>query len=313
MDTAAHITVPYAEAYEEFLILRGLGKKTRMSYTNALKRFLLWAENENIEPQNISYNDTIAFISHCRQRGNKQRTVQIMLTSVNNFYEFLMSRKEMAENPCSGIDVRGIKRRILYEIFTPAELEDIYKKFCSNPGGKNGSTGVGTTLVHQRNKIILGLIIYQALRTEELARLTVKDVKLSEGKIFITGGKRSDERTLELQAHQLYDLMNYINETRKLILALTGKQSEHLFVTLGHSEYFRNIMDKIIKKLIQQNSRIKDIKQLRASVITNWLSSHNIRKVQHMAGHRYVSSTENYQANNMDELKEDISRYHPDL
>ena len=30
-----------------------------------------------------------------------------------------------------------------------------------------------------------------------------------------------------------------------------------------------------------------------------------------MAGHRYVSSTKNYKANNMEEVKEDIDNYHP--
>jgi integrase/recombinase XerD len=30
-----------------------------------------------------------------------------------------------------------------------------------------------------------------------------------------------------------------------------------------------------------------------------------------MAGHRYVSSTESYQVNNIDELHENITKYHP--
>ena len=30
-----------------------------------------------------------------------------------------------------------------------------------------------------------------------------------------------------------------------------------------------------------------------------------------MAGHRYVSSTENYEANNIDSLQEDIQRFYP--
>ncbi len=72
-------------------------------------------------------------------------------------------------------------------------------------------------------------------------------------------------------------------------------------------------MDKLLKQLKKQNSKIKDGKQLRASVITNWLKVHNIRKAQHLAGHRFVSSTEAYQANNMDDLKEDVNKYHPDF
>lgn len=36
----------------------------------------------------------------------------------------------------------------------------------------------------------------------------------------------------------------------------------------------------------------------------------NLRKVQIMAGHRYVSSTEAYKAKNMEALKENIGKYH---
>jgi integrase/recombinase XerD len=55
----------------------------------------------------------------------------------------------------------------------------------------------------------------------------------------------------------------------------------------------------------------KSIDQIRASVIVHWLKLYNLRKVQVMAGHRYISSTENYKANNLDDLKEDIKNYHP--
>ena len=70
-------------------------------------------------------------------------------------------------------------------------------------------------------------------------------------------------------------------------------------------------MQKLTKSIKAINSKIKDVKHIRASVITNWLKVHNLRKVQHMAGHRYVSSTEAYQLNNIEELTEDIRKYHP--
>ncbi len=53
------------------------------------------------------------------------------------------------------------------------------------------------------------------------------------------------------------------------------------------------------------------MKQLRTSVITHWLKNYNLREVQYMAGHRYVSSTEAYQINDLDDLIEDIGKYHP--
>jgi len=45
--------------------------------------------------------------------------------------------------------------------------------------------------------------------------------------------------------------------------------------------------------------------------ITHWLKQYNLREVQYMAGHRYVSSTEAYPVNNMEDLRADIDQFYP--
>jgi site-specific recombinase XerD len=67
----------------------------------------------------------------------------------------------------------------------------------------------------------------------------------------------------------------------------------------------------MVSHLKKINPKVKSFAPIRASVIIHWLKLYNQRKVQIMAGHRYISSTENYKANNPDELKEDIKNYHP--
>jgi len=51
--------------------------------------------------------------------------------------------------------------------------------------------------------------------------------------------------------------------------------------------------------------------QIRASVITNWLHHYNLREVQYMAGHRFVSSTERYRTDNLEDLQKELEKYHP--
>jgi len=65
------------------------------------------------------------------------------------------------------------------------------------------------------------------------------------------------------------------------------------------------------KAIQKTNSEILHPKQIRASVITYWLKNHNLQAVQYMAGHMYVSSTEQYQLNNLDSLQKRIEEYHP--
>jgi site-specific recombinase XerD len=299
---ARPITLKNKDHFNEYLILKGLSERTRETIIRTVNYFADWVKTENMELETITYNDVVAYVNYCRKKGNKQRTILVTVNCIKHYYSLLVSENEITDNPCSNVDIKGVKRKLLYETFSPSELETIYKNYKSN-----------NHLVYKRNKIILGLIIYQGIRTEELAKLTVSDIKQREGKIQVPGAKRHNERELTLEAHQLYDLIDYINETRKLLIALRGQDSRNLFLSMGTSERFDNIMQKLSNQLTKQDKRIKEVKQLRASVISNWLKIHDIRKVQYMAGHRYVSSTEAYQANNLDDLKEDLNRYHPNL
>jgi len=71
------------------------------------------------------------------------------------------------------------------------------------------------------------------------------------------------------------------------------------------------MITQLMIKVRMINPSVKNAKQLRASVIVKWLKQHNLRQVQHLAGHRYISSIKSYQQNDMEGLKEEVQQYHP--
>tara|TARA_R110002049_G_scaffold14680_2_gene61620 strand:+ start:5988 stop:6311 length:324 start_codon:yes stop_codon:yes gene_type:complete len=107
-------------------------------------------------------------------------------------------------------------------------------------------------------------LVYQALNTNDLQSLITKDVKLREGKIFVKGSCRSNERTLKLEAHQILDFMEYQLKTRETILRETKKETDLFFVTQGSSLKLQNVMHKLMQELHKQNKQIKSVKQIRA-------------------------------------------------
>ena len=152
------------------------------------------------------------------------------------------------------------------------------------------------------------MLIYQGITTDELMRLTTADVKLKEGKVFMPGSKHSNSRNLELKPFQVMELHEYINQIRP---GLIVKPTEQLFISMEGNTNMKNSLHHLFRALKRTNPGIKNAKQIRVSVITAWLKTHNLRQVQYMAGHRYVSSTERYQLNNLEGLKDQVDKYHP--
>lgn len=300
------------EKYREWLIIKGYSKNTAESNITMLQRFTQWLEKENIDIAATGYNDVMAFIQSCNQRGNERQTIQQYVVAIRHYYSHLIYEGEISDNPASNIEIKGIKRRKLHDTLNIEELEQLYKSYPAElETKKNSPPQQLNQLARKRTKVMLGLLIYQGIRVDELAELETTDLKLREGKIIIKGKRRTNERTMKLEGFQIIDLMDYINETRKALLQINQRETKQLFFGKDKGIYFSNVMHSLMKSLKQHNNKIKSIKQIRASVITNWLQQYNLRQVQYMAGHRYVSSTEAYYANDIAELQAEIFKHHP--
>jgi integrase/recombinase XerD len=70
-------------------------------------------------------------------------------------------------------------------------------------------------------------------------------------------------------------------------------------------------MQHMIRQLQKLNPKIINVNQIRSSVISFWLQRYNLRQVQYMAGHKYVSSTERYRVLNTDDWQSELQRHHP--
>ncbi len=308
------------DKFKEWLIIKGYSKTSIQTIIRAVVYFMAWAEKENINDiTQTSHNDIIAYIQYYNIKGTGKKTIAHYIMHVKKYFDWLMTEELVTDNPCSNIKIKGIKRKVLHEILPIEELEQLYNNYSiviivqKSETLKIPPPQQMQNLARRRNKIIVGLLIYQGVRAEEVAKLQLQDVKLREGKIFMAGARRSNDRTLPLESHQVFELLDYINDTRKQILHYRNftTPTQELFLNLGESSRKNNRFAVLLPHLKQMNGKVKTLEQIRASVIVHWLKLYNLRKVQVMAGHRYISSTENYKANNLDDLKEDIKNYHP--
>lgn len=295
------------EDFKEYLQYKQFTKKSVASRLIVFDQYLRWIEKEHLDIEQISYNDLLLFMKHCQQKGISQRTIKHYMIIVRHFYDHLEREQIISINPATDINVKGAKRKVLYHTLEAHELHQLYNQYPSE------------TIKERRNKVMLGLLVYQGVQTSELAKMEVKDVNLREGKIYVPGSVKSVSREMTLEAHQIMDMYDYVLNVRNQIAALPAKrknqtrqETDILFIGDGGNCHSISIfVNRLMIQLRKQNPQVLNAKQIRTSVIVKWLKNYNLRQVQYLAGHKYISSTESYLQNDMEGLKEEVQQFHP--
>lgn len=288
------------EKFKDYLTKKGLQPATTKRYISYLETlYFPYFEKAVIAIEQAKYTDLLAYVNHLQEKDFSVNYINHILSAVRHYYNYLKTIQKVTKNPAAELFIKGAVRRIPHDLFSTEKLEEIYTGF--------NQTGI----VGKRNKILLGLIIYQGLNTTELSLLEPIHLRLREGKIDIPGTNQKNRRTLKLEAHQMIDLQEYVGNTRDLILAITEKETSRLFTSMGSSYNLANTLYKITKTLKKQHTDFKNLQQLRQSRIALWTKQYDIRQAQYLAGHKYVSSTERYEKTNLEDLQKELNKHHP--
>jgi site-specific recombinase XerD len=297
MNESSLLKTSKTESFVQYMKRKEMTVQSIKSYMVVAESFLSWLRKENMTGTEVRHQDILAFMKHQQKKGVSQRTVQHRLGCLKLYYNHLQENSQIKVNPVHSIKVQGVKRKILYHILEPQELHALYHNYNSQ------------TLSGKKNKVMLGLLVYQGLKTEELDKLEVTDVKIKEGKIEVPGGRKSNARTMQLESHQVLDFYEYLTQVRSQILAKSRQQTNKLLVTIEAGPVIR--VEILLKQLRKSQPKLKNADQIRASVIVKWLKQYNLREVQYLAGHRYISSTEAYQQSEMQGLTDEVNMFHP--
>ena len=153
-------------------------------------------------------------------------------------------------------------------------------------------------------------MIYQGLSTTDLKHLRVDDVKLREGFVRINGSPRINERKIPLNPNQILDIQEYIFCHRTKLSKDNDNAEDYLIISsFGGANGMTNLLAKLLGQAKKIHPNLQNMNQLRTCCIQRWLTQYGLRKAQYLAGHRYVSSTEKYQKNDIEALQNDIEKF----
>jgi integrase/recombinase XerD len=281
--------------YNQYLQSKQLSQATVRIYEKYTNHFINHITEENKQAPEVKYSDILAFIEHLRDEGKSTGRINIYLTAIRHYYEYL----NIEINPAEGVILKGRNRNIPANLIEEKELQSLYENYPN------------TDYISKRNKVITGLFIYQAITREELEKLKPEHLLLSKAKIIVPPTNKNNQRTIPVNAIQISDITEYLQLIRPELMKQHNIKTDKLFFGTKGSTSIRGSLSYIYKTINRINPEIKDAKQIRMSVISNKLKTKNLRKVQYFAGHKWVSSTERYKLNNIEDLKKEINKYHP--
>lgn len=289
------------DSFEQYLQTKKLSTSTIASHCYNVNLFTQWLEKEShLDVASMGYNDLLAYIQYEKQKNVNPTTINLRLSSITHYFDYLKKEGEVKNNPVKQLRVKGTVKRVIENPMSAEELQVLYDSYRLLK--KESQHQRNTDLVHQRNTVILGLLVYQGVHSGELQKMEVGHISLGAGTVYIPSTGRSASRTLQLQPVQILPIHEYLQETRPQL----KPKGDELFPGDLH-----NIINRLVQELQGINPAVTNALHIRGSVIINWIKQHNKRQVQYMAGHKYISSTEAYQLQVIDSLLDELSKHHP--
>jgi site-specific recombinase XerD len=278
------------------------------SYETSIKRYCLIMRDK---AENATYTDVLNYIGLLRETKNARtgksphpKTLRNNLFAIKIYYRYLILIGKRKDHPCQNLHLKDqINKQIQVESLYPKEtLTNLYENWKSkNP------------LHQRRDKIMISLLIYQALMPQEIIQLKTTDIDLENATLTIKGSVKNKARTLILQANQILLFHTYLKQDYKLFQhqQKPSKRQDYLLLSDEGLQLWQGTINRTINLEREKQHKLTPFK-IRQSVIAQLLKNENdLRIVQEFAGHRRTSSTEAYKQTGLEELKSAIEKLHP--
>lgn len=260
-----------------FLKKKGMSQHSAGIHQSNVQYFLNWLEKQNIPVQDCDRSGLTSYLLDRRNKGWQSTTLRLHLKSITYYFDYL----NIAPNPALSVRLEKRVKTIPTSLWTVQNLIKLYENHSEK---------------HLRNKVVLGFVCFQALRQKEMQLLEKQHIDLENNQIYIAQSSRHNARYLPIKEVQLPALKSYLNSTT----------NSNVFAE-NHVKYALSNLLTHLKKAHPELG----LHRIRASVYAHWLENNDLRKVQYLAGHRYVSSTERYELNYLEALQEELEQFHP--
>lgn len=272
---------------DRFVKFAGVAASSAKTYTKCLRQmFKFFKANEITAP---SRENLVDWIEDMKAVGRSASTIQLYVSSAKIFFRWLSQEglfANIADHLKTGVKPTHGHKKDALDVDQCRELVANVK---------------GDGVKNLRDKAILILLTTAGLRTIEVVRANVGDIRFERGKIFlyVTGKGHSDADDKVLLSKQAHAAI-------KTYLKARGKVSatDPLFVSTSRRNKNARLQTQTVSRLVKRNLREIGLDSprltahsLRHAVATNLIfAGVELPKVQMILRHRNLSTTMIYAA-----------------
>ncbi|MGA0351674.1 MAG: tyrosine-type recombinase/integrase [Acholeplasmataceae bacterium] len=292
------------EAFLEYLKhIKRYSLHTISAYEKDIDDFEHFILSESLAPslESVSRVRLVRYyISDMQTRKLKTTTISRRISSLRMFYDYLVEHTLLSDNPFQDIQAPKLEKKL------PERLhdEDIELIFASMDLKKPLSF---------RNYVMFDMLYSCGLRASEVTQLEVKDIKMDERQLVITG-KGQKTRIVPFTKTLQRNLKHYITYIRPSLLKLDQNDHQAVFLSrLGQQMTVRNLQ-KMLNQLIKKSGETFKIHphMLRHAFASTMLShGADLRSVQELLGHKHISTTQIYTHLTTEEVLRAYQKSHP--
>lgn len=278
---------------------KGLAAHTLEAYSQDLQRLARYLEQRRISSiEAVDRAVLFEFVAACSKLKLSVATQRRVMVSLRQLFRFLTLEKLVDSNPMSRIALPKLKRSVPYSL----SLEEV-DQFL---GAIDRNTPLGL-----RDAAMVEMMYGAGLRVSELVNLTIPQLKLSEGFVWVTG-KGNKQRIVPLGEPAVQAARDYLEQARPIWLK--GRSTAEVFLNRSGDPISRQGFWQLIKRYALKAGITQRLSPhgLRHSFATHLLErGADLAILQTMLGHADISTTQIYTHVSQARLRGIHKRYHP--
>lgn len=310
--TAANVNDPQglvalAARWCEWLEVTDHTPATVKTRKRELGRFVGWCEERSIHrPAEVTKGVVERYqksLFHYRKKDGKPLNATTqggLLSAVAVFFRFLEKRGLILANPAAAIEMPRRERRLPAAVMSPKEVELVLNKIdTSQPLGV-------------RDRALLELLYSSGIRRFELAKLDIADLDAARGTLTVRLGKGKKGRVVPVGERALKWIDKYLVEVRPF--HAIEPDDGALFIASTGERFSNGVLTQLARKRLDAAGIKKRgaCHIFRHSAATGMLENGaDVRVIQELLGHAYLSSTQIYTHVTISRLKEVHAKTHP--